>query len=168
VDFGSSLTLTCPVTGCGTSPGAGTEWISLGPRALLATDATAVYAHEETRVTSCPFSGCVGGPIVLAGGLGRTSGSIFANPLVISDGTSIYFVDDGKTAPWVRSTGPRLLRCPASGCDAAGPTLLWSAPPAPNDAGYVPDWLALAVDDANVYFAARQVDGTTVLSMLLK
>jgi hypothetical protein len=156
VAFGWPSALSCPTTGCGTTPPAGTEWVTVWPTVHVATDSTRVTSRDGSRVTSCPFSGCPSGPGILASGLGPGS--------IATDGAFVYFFDAGPGAPWVKSTGARLSRCPASGCDAAGPVVLWTSPPWPTASTS----LALAVDDVNVYFAAVQADGTPVLARLPK
>ena len=161
--------LSCPVTGCGTNPPAGTEWVTLWPKEDVTTDATAIHTHEAQRLTSCPLAGCPSGPRILASGLGdpRWATSLGVTPHVATDGTSLYFFDDGPGARWVDAPGVRLLKCPLTGCDCSGPQVLWTSPPWPL-IGMTSEALALAVDATSVYFTARQPGGTSVLAKLPK
>jgi outer membrane protein assembly factor BamB len=168
IDLGWPMALSCPVTGCGTTPPIGTEWVTRVPTFNMATDAANVYLHADVRIELCPFSGCTAGREILAGGLGNVSYAFSpANtPRIATDGTSIYFFDAAEFARWVPGSGVRLLRCPVGGCPASGPEILWTSPAWPGPGGIRP--LALAVDDTSVYFTALQADGSFALVQMAK
>ena len=169
VSLGVQSTSSCPVTGCGTNPPAGTNWVSFWPNKHLASDDASVYVQDPEAVTGCSFSGCGAGVSILAGGLGAIGSynDNSATSTLATDGVSIYFLDLGTAAKWVPSTGVRLLKCPVGGCPAGGAEVLWVSPPLPVPGG-ISRPLTVAVDSANVYFTALQADGTTVLAMLPK
>ena len=160
--------VSCPVTGCGTNPPQGTEWLTLLPTLDLAADAMHVYTHGNDHIDACSFPACAPSAKLVAAGLGNVTlaFTVPLTPRIATDGVSVYFFDFGPSAPWVPATGVRLLKCPASGCPASGPEVLWMSPPWPSNLGQTP--LALAVDGSNVFFAALQPNLSSSLVKLPK
>jgi hypothetical protein len=158
----------CPVTGCGTSPPAGTDWVTLLPNLDLATDSANVHVLGGGHVDSCTLPGCTPSSRLTAAGLGdvRYASTFAVTPRIATDGVSVYFFDYGPSAPWVPATGVRLSKCPVAGCPVTGPEVLWTSPAWPSTPAQRP--LALAVDGANVFFTAMQPDLTSWLVKMPK
>jgi hypothetical protein len=157
VDLGLSDAVSCPVTGCGTTPPAGTEWALGLPMGSVVSDGLGLFWRVGLGdVASCPLTGCIGGPTTIAGGV--PPGLLFdVVPPLATDGTSIYFFDDTEDAVQMSPHGPRLLRCPVAGCPRDGAEILHVAPPV----GHFVT-ADVAVDATTIYFTDYGMGGVLV------
>ncbi len=76
-------------------------------RFSIAADGVNVYWNGFDTLSSCPVSGCPGGPKIVA-----SVGSAGAAGPVVTDGVSFYFVD----YPSMGNPDGSILACPVSGC----------------------------------------------------
>jgi len=135
----SAEVLTCPLSGCGSSPMA--LWSAgLAPAASgIAVDASDIYwSTAKGEVMKCALSGCNNTPTVL---VGATAALAAANQIALDDG-NVYVVDANPAGQG------RVLGCAKSGC-GNNPAELAIGLNAPR---------ALVTDGVNVYWIERGAD----------
>lgn len=142
----SAEVLTCPLSGCGSSPTA--LWSAdLAPAASgIAVDASDVYwSTANGEVMKCALSGCNNTPTVL---VGATAALAATNQIALDD-ANVYVVDANPAGQG------RVVGCAKAGC-GSNPAELAIGLNAPR---------ALVTDGVNVYWierGANSVDGQSV------
>ncbi len=107
----------CAIGGCGCSPTTIATGVNQPPGVAAAAGSAfwTVWAHGAPytgTVETCPITGCVGGPTILAHAQGGPLG-------LVSDGTDVSWVD-------TYANNGSLMMCPVGGCNGA-PTQLWAS-----------------------------------------
>jgi len=117
----------CAIAGCGGSPMPLATGLA-SPNEIVLRGTTLYWTNSGTSnatqslvldgtVTSCPVTGCSGGPSILASGQGNPAG-------LATDGVDLYWANVGSGSPQVFGQSGQVMKCSINGCNGKPTPLL--------------------------------------------